>query len=114
MKRVIWSATVILGLTAGATVASAEMPGRASCSLPGAGQKVRYTVLEVGQSGRVVLRTDSGTVHSMSCPTGKPVIAEGSELVPVGVLVPGDTLSASRPGRVSVVRRAWQETGSPE
>ena len=114
MRRVIVSAAVILGLAAGATVASAEMPGKASCSLPGATQKVRYTVLEVGQSGRVVLRTDSGTIYRMNCPTGKPVIAEGADLVHVGLLVPGDTLSISRPGRVSVVRRAWQETSSPE
>lgn len=76
-------------------------------------QQDRYTVLGADQAtGRVVLRAASGFVYDLSCHGAMPVSDEGP--VRIGALLPGDIVCVHAPGTLTVVRRPWDEAGSPE
>lgn len=81
-------------------------------------QKSRLTVVSVDKAaGRLRVRDDADLCSDLSC-QGSLVVTEGESKADLGLINPGDIIKVeSKDGRaekIVVVRRAWQEFGSPE
>lgn len=81
-------------------------------------QKDRLTVVSVDKAtGRLRVRDDSDMCTDLTC-QGTLVITEGESRADLGLINPGDIIkvesNAGRPEKIVVVRRAWDEFGSPE
>jgi hypothetical protein len=81
-------------------------------------QKDRLTVVSVDKTtGRLRVRDDSDMCTDLTC-QGSLVIIEGESRADLGLINPGDIIkvesNAGRPEKIVVVRRAWDEFGSPE
>lgn len=126
MKTVISTLAMgILGAVAVAGTADAEaLTKMAGCQvtndrvayrgLTDSMQQTRYMVLETDQAtGRVVVRTASGFVYDLSC-HGTAVMMSTERPARIGALLPGDIVSIPASGELSLLRRPWDEAGSPE
>ncbi len=81
-------------------------------------QKSRLTVVSVDKAaGRLRVRDDADLCSDLSC-QGSLVVTEGESKADLGLINPGDIIKVeSKDGRaekIVVVRRAWEEFGSPE
>jgi hypothetical protein len=78
-------------------------------------QHARYTVLTTNHAtARLVVRTAAGTLYDLECRTGIVVVGSRARSTGIGTLAPGDIIAIQAPGEVSLLRRAWEESGSPE
>jgi hypothetical protein len=81
-------------------------------------QKTRLTVVEVDPvRGRLRVRGEADTCSELSCGEHALVVSnEGTS--GLAALNPGDTVrvepTAGPPEKIVVLRRAWEETASPE
>ena len=81
-------------------------------------QKSRLTVVEVDKkAGRLRVRDDSEMCTDLIC-QGSLVVTEEESRADLDLINPGDIIKveskAGRPEKIVVVRRAWNEFGSPE
>ena len=81
-------------------------------------QKSRLTVVEVDKAaGRLRVRDDSEVCTDLTC-HGSMVVTDEESRADLGLINPGDIIKveskAGRPEKIVVVRRAWNEFGSPE
>ena len=81
-------------------------------------QKSRLTVVEVDKkAGRLRVRDDSEMSTDLTC-HGSLVVTEEESRADLDLINPGDIIKveskAGRPEKIVVVRRAWNEIGSPE
>ena len=81
-------------------------------------QKSRLTVVDVDKAaGRLRVRDDADLCSDLSC-QGSLVVTEGESKADLGLINPGDIIKVeSKDGRaekIVVLRRAWEEFGSPE
>ena len=124
-KIISRAATAIIGLIGLVTPVSAGtlthargcivVPHSAKHGLTERLQLERYTIVKVtATEGRLVLRSDSGVVHELACGAGTHVTIHGTDHARLESLGSGDTVGISGPGRVSMIRAAWEEISSPE
>ena len=81
-------------------------------------QTSRLTVVAVDKdAGRLRVRDDAEMCTDLSC-QGSLVVTDEESRADLGLINPGDIIKveskAGRPEKIVVVRRAWNEIGSPE
>ncbi len=81
-------------------------------------QKSRLTVVEVDkEAGRLRVRDDAEVCTDLTC-LGSLVVTDEESRADLGLINPGDIIKVEskggRPEKIVVVRRAWNEFGSPE
>ncbi len=82
--------------------------------------ETRMSVVSVDTStGKVIVRGSDDTCRDLSCSGATVVATEETEKPDLGLLLPGDVIKVQAgrdgsPEKIVVLRRAWQETESPE